>query len=179
MKMEPLKSGRLKIWLTARDMEQWGLRFETMSTADRATRHALLRLIAVARERASLNTEDGVTAEVIPLDGGCLMLLTPLSPLPPCAAEPVICTFQNENDLLGFGRGLRPLEESALPTSSLFGWGTAYRLIVYPSPTVSRSVKALLGEYAIPTARGYPAAAYTEEHGVPLSVGDALQRLRN
>ena len=179
MKMEPLKGGRLKIWMTVEDMARFGLRFEAMSTADRATRHALLRLIAVARERAPLDMEDGVMVEALPLESGCLLLLTPSEALPPWAAQPFICTFENENDLLGFGRGLRPLAETALPTSSLFGWENGYRLIVYPSAALPRSFRRLLKEYATPTARGYPAAAYTEEHGRALSVGDALQRLRH
>lgn len=179
MKMEPLKGGRLKIWLTKHDMEHWGLRFETMDIADRATRRALLRLVAVARERTYPLAESGIKIEAIPLDDGCLLLLTPSDTAWFHAAEPVICTFQNENDLLGFGRGLRPLAENTLPASSLFGWQSGYRLIVYPSPTLPRFFGTLLKEYAAPTARGYPAAAYTEEHGVPLSIGDALQRLRH
>lgn len=179
MKMEPLKGGRLKIWMTAHDMERWGLRFDAMDTADRATGRALLRLIAVARERAALAIGDGVTVEALPLEGGYLFLLTPSDTLPSSAEQPVICTFENENDLLSFGRGLRPLAKTLLPPSSLFGWGSGYRLIVYPSPTLPRSFKRLLKEFATPTARGYPAAAYTEEHGRALSVGDALQRLRH
>lgn len=178
MRMEPLKGGRLKIWLTDHDMERWGLQFETMDTTDRATKHALLRLIAVARERTALETGYGVIVEAVPLSDGCLLLLTPSNASLFYTADPIIFTFESENDLLGFGRGLCSLEEKTLPTSSLYGWENGYRLIVYPSTTTPRFFKTLLKEYTTPTARGYSAAAYTEEHGHPLSVGDALQRLR-
>ena len=176
--MEQLKSGSLKIWLTHHDMEHWGLVFDRMAADDIATRHVILRLLRVAEERLLLPTDTDVTVEALPIDGGCLLLLTPHSAFSRVRLhEPTVYSFFTADDLLHFGRCLQALSPRLLPTSSLFGWQREYRLIVYPDIPLQSDCRRQLLEFATPAAKGYVAAAYTEEHGVRLVIGDALQRL--
>lgn len=179
MKMEPLRGGSLKIWMTHTDMQHWGLRFDRMDAHDEATRRAVLRLITVAKERLAFGAVGELTVEALPIDGGCLLLLTPLDAAPLFRrSEPVIYTIRSADDLLRFGHGLCRLPASTLPYSSLFGWERGYRLIVYPDATAGTACRRLLSEFTETTAKGQAAAAYTEEHGKPLLIGDALQRLQ-
>ena len=123
MKMEPLKSGRLKIWMPQADMRRWGLSFEHMDARDAATRHAVLRRLTIAQQRHAVFAREGMTIEALPVGDGCLLLLTPgrrysLLSLP----EPTIYTIHSADDLLRFGNSLSQMPESTRPAASLFGW---------------------------------------------------------
>lgn len=177
MKMEPLKGGSLRIWMTHTDMRHWGLCFEDMDARDETTRRALLRLVGVARERLAFCADGELTVEALPLADGCLLLMTPHRTTPLLLpAEPTVYVFHNADDLLSFGKSL---PSGSLPAASLFAWGRQYRLIVYPERLPHAACRRLLSEFADVTAKGYPAAAYTEERGHPLVIGEALYRLRH
>lgn len=77
MKMEQLENGCLKIWLDEPDMQEMGLRFEEMDYRNAATREAVARLLETAREQTGFEAPDGLLVEVLPLDKGCLILMTP------------------------------------------------------------------------------------------------------
>ena len=77
MKMEQLENGCLKIWLDEPDMQEMGLRFEEMDYRNAATREAVARLLETAREQTGFEAPDGRLVEVLPLDKGCLILMTP------------------------------------------------------------------------------------------------------
>ena len=171
MKMEPLSSGRLKIWMTESDMHYWGLVFDRMDARDIATRRAVLRLISIARQRLFLPLRDELTIEALPLRDGCLLLLTPTRSFLP--KTPSVYAIHHANDLLQLGDTLARLSPRAFPAASLFGWKNEYRLILYPDATI-RLREDLLGEFAEPIPVGH---AYIEEHGTPLIIGTALQRL--
>ncbi len=178
MKMEPLKGGCLKIWLSGTDMHHWGLRFESMSAEDTATRRAIHRLIHIARQREALRAEEGLTVEALPTDEGCLLLFTPQRLFVPLRSpKPIIYALYSGDDLLELGDRLCRWDSRILPAAALYGWGPSYRLIVYADPAPAPALHRLLNEYAQPVATGYAAAAYTEEHGTPLIATQALQRL--
>lgn len=177
MKMEPLKNGSLKIWMTDTDMQHWGLQFEQMGSHDEATRRAALRLIAVARDRRLLSTEGALTMEALPIRNGCLLLITPhrdpLLRLPPPAT--VYC-FHAADDLLQLADSLRYIKAQTLPPASLFRWQSGYRLIVYHDATTHTVCRRQLCEYAEPLD-GVLAVARTSEYGKAICIGDALSRL--
>ncbi|MBR2406857.1 MAG: hypothetical protein IKB04_07475 [Clostridia bacterium] len=179
MKMEPLKGGSLRIWMTHTDMQHWGLQFERLDARDACTRRALLRLISVAQERLAFRADGELTVEALPIDGGCLLLLAPLTPLLICPTEPTVYTVHTADDLLRLGSGLCRFPQDTLPTASLFAWDEEYRLIVYADKAPTTALRRLLGEFADRTAKGYTAAAFTEEHGRAVAVGNALQQLRH
>ncbi len=179
MKMEPLKNGSLKIWMSDWDMQRWGLQFEHMGAHDEATRRAMLRLISVARDRHLLHPNGDLTLEALPLGNGCLLLVTPNRREPLLALpQPLVYHLRNADDLLQLTDGLRRLPARHLPAASLFAWPTGYRLIVYPHGTKHHTVCCrLLCEYAQPITDPL-AIAHTEEHGTALCIGDAFQRLQ-
>ena len=179
MKMEPLKGGSLKIWMTNTDMRHWGLTFELMSARDTPTQRALLRLITVARERKVLPLDGDIAVEALPIDGGCLFLLTPLHTASLTRVpEPTVYTVHTADDLLNFGNGLCRIATETLPSASLFGWQTHYRLVIYADKPLSAACRRLVDEFCDKTAKGRAATAHTEEHGHALLVGNALHRLQ-
>ncbi len=178
MKLEPLNSGCLKIWLSHTDMHRWGLQFDRMHAQDSATRRTILKLIAVARERGMFGTHVGLTVEALPIDEGCLLLITPHTAPPLPTPEPTVYTVADADALLHLGKALHTIPEQQLPTASLYRWNQEYRLIVYTGTEPAHPYHQLLGEFADRLADGCAAAAYTEEHGERLLVGNAFHTLK-
>lgn len=177
MKMEPLKSGALRIQLNEEDMRQWGLTFSRMDAADTVTRRVLIRLLSIAEHRLDFRCEGGATVEALPLAEGCLLLVTPhrCPPLSKVTA-PQIYAIRQADDLLQLREALNAVE-TTMPASSLYGWGEEYRLIVYDCFSPSHPVRHLLPEFAETVGEGVRTVAYVEEHGMPIAVGNALCRL--
>ena len=171
MKMEPLQDGCLKIWMTETDMHHWGLHFNRMHAQDEATRRAIIKLITLAQERHILRASHDVVVEALPISDGCLLLLSPAVPLKRIPL-PTVYRFTDADALLQFGRALA--HESTFPPASLYQWNTEYRLIVYAGWEPLCRYRRLLSEFAQPLTDH---AAYTEEHGRALAVGNALQVL--
>lgn len=178
MKMEPLPGGHLKIWMTHADMRHWGLTFEAIDAHDPATRRAIFKLLKIAEQQYGFHSNGRLTAEVLSFGNGCLLLLTSgehAFPLP--AASPSVYTVRNADDLLRLGENLSDAPRTPLPTASLFAWRREYRLILYADIPLSDSCRRILAEFAEPVADGAAIAAYTEEHGRALAIGNALQQL--
>ncbi|MBR2339023.1 MAG: hypothetical protein IKA63_06115 [Clostridia bacterium] len=175
MKIEPLKSGCFKIWMTENDMQRWGLRFDDMSADHRATRTAVMRLLAIVKQRTDLHA-DGMTVEAVPVEGGCLLLFTPHGRRPLFRMpQPQIYALHTADDLLQLGEGLSA--DDALPAASLYSWGDEYRLILYAGVGGTRGSHLPLAECAEKVGEGTASAAFIEEHGQPITVGNALHRL--
>ncbi len=177
MKMESLRSGALKIWMTEHDMRRWGLRFEALGAHDRATDAAVTKLLQVARGRAVLPETGAMTVEAVPLEEGCILLFTPRRNLPPCRMPPPkVWAIRTADDMLQLGRYLTSVKR--LPTASLYRWGDEYRLVTYPGFGGWQDVCRRLEEFAEPIGEGKEMAAFVEEYGTPVAVGNALTRLR-
>lgn len=177
MKMESLRDGALKIWMSDDEMRRWGLRFEQLSARDRATGAAVTKLLQVARGRAVLPEAGRILVEAVPFDGGCLWLFTPshqrlFGRMPHAKGF----ALQTADDVLLLGKRLR--YGTPLPTASLYQWGDQYRLVVYPGFGTWRHVCRQLAEFAEPIGEGAGMAAFVEEYGRPIAVGNALTRLR-
>ena len=174
MKMERLCGGALKIWMSEQELLRWGLRFEQLSAHDRATGAAVRRLLQVARGRAALPEAGSITVEAVPFEGGCLWLFTPghrvYCRMPPAQ----VFALKTADDLLQLGGWLSTV--SRVPTASLFGWGEEYRAVVYPGGGAWRDFCRRLTEFADPLDEA--SAAFVEEHGTAIAVGDAFNRLR-
>lgn len=195
MRMEPMDNGCLKIWLDVGDMQALGLRFEDMDHQDPATREAIARLLHTAHEEAGFQVADGLLVEALPLDGGCLLLLTPRGALEGACPEhrrlrmvraggPLVYSlagvdqlFQLEHGWRRFRRPGRSGPSFREPATSLFRFGDQYRLVVYPSFIVPKGMRSMLSEFGTLVGEGDAAAAYTAEHGQALAIGDAIDRL--
>lgn len=178
MKIESLHGGCLKIWLTDGDMRRWGLEFESMAASDRATRAAVTKLLHVVRQHENLSLDGAMTVEAVPVDNGCILVITPreprvMAPMPSLQIYGLDCA----DDVLQFSAGLRGKAWWDLPAASLYEWGDEYRLILYPGFCAGQDLRRLLSEFAHKVGEGTIAAAFVEEHGTPVAVGNALQRL--
>ena len=175
MKREALPNGRYRIWLTDADMRRWGLDFETMGAGNAATETAITRLLQ-SLDRRDGRMAESVTVEAMPIDGGCLLLFTPKGErVTAMAPQPQIYLLDGAGAVLCLGRALKGTAH--LPPASLYAWGEQYRLIVYPDLYTPRPSR-LLSEFGHRVAQGAVAAAFTEEHGTAVTVGNALHRLR-
>ena len=195
MRMEPMDNGCLKIWLNTEDMQALNLRFETMDIRDPSTREAIAKLLRAAEEQTGFHAANGLLVEALPLNEGCLLLLTPGSSTggerPGShrlrmvrAGGPLVYSlagvdqlFQLEHGWQRFRRPERTGSGFREPATSLFRFGNQYRLVVYPSFIVPKGMRSMLSEFGTLVGEGDAAAAYTAEHGQPLAVGDAMDRL--
>ena len=179
MKMELLESGCLKIVLSNEDLEEMGLTFDRLDYRNAETQRAIQRLLLLARQETGFHHNGDLTVEAIPLEDGCLLLLTPAYARRRVrmkkAVGPYIYRVPDINRLQA-QRGDAP-ERTLTAGSSLYQLGGAYGLVLYPAMPLTKEASALLQEFAQPAGEGDAAAAFAAEHGQPLAIGDALPRL--
>ena len=177
MKIEPLSSGDLRIWMTDDELCRWGLRLDEMKAGTPGVNRAIRRLLGVARQRRPFYSNGSVLVEALALEGGCLFLFSaPDRPSEP-AALPQVYALDSAEAVLQFGERLSAKGQEYLPPASLYRQGEGYALILYRGLGMSGGCRRLLQEFGHCTGEGYVAAAYVEEHSQPITVGDALQRL--
>ena len=170
MKMEMLKSGCLKVMLSDRELAAAGLSYDTLDRRKPATRAALRRLLLLAREQVSFPAERAITVESIPLDGGCLLLISPMA------------TVKKRHDgmtpRLYFTADCSPLFDLAAAAEaygSLYRFGEGFYLLIFGG---TPRFFALAEEFLTPFGNDPLLLAQIEEHGRLLCAGDAVWRLR-
>ena len=180
--MDLLENGCLKILLTEEDLRAFGLTFEGLDYDNEGTRSALHRLLDEAKRRTGFDASGSLLIEALPVDGGCLLLLTPTGGKRRIrlnrAAGPYVYGLDSADAVLQLARSVGEMEGAApFYGSSLYEFGTGYRLVLYPGAPLSRRLGNLLQEFARAAGEGDAAAAFTAEHGRSIAVGDALVRL--
>ncbi len=190
MKIELLENGCLKIVLSNEELEDMGLTFERLDYRNAETQRAIQRLLQIARQETGFHHNGDLTVEAIPLEDGCLLLLTPTFVRRRIrmkkAVGPYIYRIADIDGLFRLAENWSRLDarggemgpsDTAAAGSSLYHMEDAYGLVLYPAIPLTREASALLQEFAQPAGEGDAAAAYTAEHGTPLAIGDALPRL--
>lgn len=190
MKMELLENGCLKIVLSNDELEEMGLTFERLDYRNMETQRTIQRLLQIARQETGFHHSGDLTVEAIPLEDGCLLLLTPTFARRRVrmkkAVGPYIYRVEDIDGLFRLAENWKRMDarlQAAGPSdwtaagSSLYHMEDAYGLVLYPATPLTREANALLQEFAQPAGEGDAAAAYTAEHGTPLAIGDALPRL--
>ncbi len=190
MKMELLENGCLKIVLSNDELEEMGLTFERLDYRNMETQRTIQRLLQIARQETGFHHSGDLTVEAIPLEDGCLLLLTPTFARRRVrmkkAVGPYIYRVEDIDGLFRLAENWKRMDarlQAAGPSdwttagSSLYHMEDAYGLVLYPATPLTREANALLREFAQPAGEGDAAAAYTAEHGIPLAIGDALPRL--
>ena len=174
MKVEAIEGGSLRVWLSRTEAEKWGLlsaeRGEDAAKARRAVRRALR--IAGRRVPPTL------LAELIPIDDGCLLLLTPGEHTTE-ESGPTVYEIPSVEALCAmterwFALSAEPQGESLL---YLYEWGSGYALAVHPVDTLSAARNRLLQEYGWVIGYGAGAIAAAAEHGRLLADTAALKRM--
>lgn len=176
MKMEPLSSGDLRIWMNNEELCRWGLHIADMKAGDPATDRALRRLLGLAKQRFLFYPSGTVTVEALPFDGGCLFLFSGHHRAA-AVMLPQVYTLESADALLSFAKTLSAEDVGRLPYASLYREGERYVLIVYAGLGAPNNIRRLLGEFGTPAGEGYATASYVEEHLQAVTVGDALHRL--
>ena len=180
MKMELLENGCLKILLTEEDLQAYNITFDELDYNNETTRSVLHQLLEIARRDTGFDSSGSLIIEALPVDNGCLLLLTPAGGKRHIRMKrvvgPYIYELDDVDDVLCFARSMDGRTPVMLG-SSLYQFGDRYRLILYPGSPIAKEVVYILHEYAHIAGEGDAAAAYTAEHGHPIAVGDALGQL--
>ena len=164
--VEPIANGCLRVWLTDEEIEQWGL------AADAATGR-IRRLVRRISAEAGWTEPIRVTAELIPVDGGGVLLISPS-----VAAEetPLIYHLRDTDALLDLIRRWGRWDEPQ-PLCSLYTYGEEYDLVVYAQQPLTLRQQCLLLEYGDPVPGGDTAAARCGEYGRLVQAGMDLSLL--
>ncbi|MDD2361718.1 MAG: adaptor protein MecA [Oscillospiraceae bacterium] len=180
MKIDLLDNGCLKILLTEEDLRDYNLSFEDLDYNNENTRTALHHILDTARREIGFDLSVSLVIEAIPVDGGCLLLLTPTGGKRHVRMKRVVGPYIFELDDVDTVLHLAKSVGGNTPPmfgSSLYRFDKRYRLIIYPGAPLSREMGNLFHEFGRPAGEGDIAAAYTAEHGESIAVGDALGQL--
>ncbi len=162
VKIEPIHDGCLRVWLAEEELEQWSL---LDPHPDRRRIRRLVRRVldAVGRDPGR------VTAELIPVMGGGVLLISPGWHRED--GQPMVYRLEGDALLELWERW--PTGEPG-PVCALYEQGDAYWLAVYPDGPLSQRQQRLLSEYGPPIAGGEGAAAHAAEYGVLVGMGTLL-----
>ncbi len=177
MRIEPLSNGALKIWMSEEELGRWGLSFETLGTDKVRTHRALIKLLGIAKQRLIACPEEEMRVEIMALQSGYLFLITPEKDCWSPVCSPKIYAIADAEELLRLGENLAANHAGEMPLSSLYAWNKEYRLIIYGVTRKQSNEWRVLSEFARCVAEGNGAAAFLEEHGIPIIKGTALHRL--
>lgn len=145
VKIEPISNGNLRIWLAENEIEEWGLEDSRRKGVRRLVRHALA---AVGRRSAPR-----VWAEMIPVEGGCVLLVSSGVHNP---QQPMVYAVEAEMLAQVYARW-RPASAEA---AQVYAVDEGYHVVLYGGQS-----DALLREYGIPLGSGEGMAAHTAEYG--------------
>ncbi len=183
MRMERLENGCLKIILSEQELSERRLSFSLLDYRDAATRQALAQLLKEAQQRTGFHTTGALLVEAVPLDDGCLLLVTPEPTRSRLrirrVAGPFVYAVADADSLLDLARGWRrePQNARSLFSSSLYREGERYWLVVYPATAFSKRTRRLLETFSAGWREGEAAAAFVAEHHTPVLIGNALPTL--
>ncbi len=185
MQMEPLNNGGLRVLLTNEDLAQYALTFDTLDCQNESTKKALSHLLQQAHQQYQFPLCDALLIEALPTEDGCLLLITPDHSEKQVRLKrnsgPYIYEIESSDRLLQLAVGITRLyRDNCIPfigSSSLYRYGRVYHLILYPLTPLSARLRRLLGTLATPRGQGDAVAAFSAEHGMAISVGDAVERL--
>lgn len=171
MQIELSPGGCLSLLLSDEELAALGLSFEELDWRSPATRRMLRGLLQLAGRQTGCAPSGRMRVEALPLEGGCLLLVTPTGPVQE-APVPTLFRVEDENDLLQLARGISGVQDFG-QSSSLYRDGEGFWLILYGDVPN----EGALWECASPAGEGAAAAAAAAEHGTPIFIGDALPRL--
>ena len=155
MTVETITHRRLRAWLTDDEMEEWGL---THAKPSMGRVRRLVRQITAAAGWS----ERRVTAELISVEGGGLLLVSSEEPTP--SPWPLVYRLRDGDALLDLMRQWRYIAQPS-PLCVVYGCGTEYAVAVYPDAPLSPRWQSVLEEYGIPAGSGEGAAARWGEYG--------------
>ncbi len=176
MERERLGNGCYRVFLSDEELREWGLSFERLDGRSPCAR-ALLSAILVAVSEGESLFDDGVVAEVFPVEGGCFLLFSQERERQSIIGKtgvPLCAAFETADDLFSFSSAAASLLPMA---SDLYTTENRLWLVLYPVGEREEQTATLLSEWECSVRHGAVFAAYLEEHGRCTYRGDALERL--
>ena len=177
---------KLKVDLSAGDLERLGISYEDLDYKDERTRDVLVDLIVRGREQAGFSPRGAkLYIEIYPReDGGCVIYYTRLAGGQLCTGgsflpgpTPVVFAFEDTGTLLMACAKAHALYRHRILKSCLYARDHHYRLIIYPLDYTSSISVSFLREYARLVGEGSVLAAHIEEHWQLISADNALEML--
>lgn len=162
MKIEPIAEGRLRVWLTEEEAVRWRL------DRQQPDRLGLRRLIRRVYGAAGYRPVDRLTAEMVPVAEGWLLLISPSAPE---ERGPAVWYVDGPDALLTLLERWRRDTDATQPGCMLYEWGEGYCLVLYPDGPLPQRQSRLLAEYARPFGRGEAVAARVAEYGSLIVAG--------
>ena len=147
MKIEPIDNGNLRIWLAEEEIEEWGLD----DSRGKGIRRLVRRALSAVGRRMSTHT----WAEMIPVEGGCVILVSRSEPHRTCPT-----VYAVETALLPHVVARLRLPEG--DTAQIYAVEDGYHVVVYSE---GEGGDALLREYGQPLGCGEAMAAHTADYG--------------
>lgn len=181
MQFSLIHENKLKVILTAEDMEKLELSYEQMDYSDAETREALVEVLDRARGHVRFNPKRSkLFIEVYPCEGGgCVLYFTCLHTdrSGKVDVRPVLFEFDSADALTEAACSTYRRYRQRIYRSTLYQMNGRYRLIVWPLDYADRLSIYFLSEYGRCIGEGELLAAFTEEHGQEILEEDAIERL--
>lgn len=166
VKVEPISNGNLRIWLSDDELS-------AAQSGEEAAVFGLLRQLLHSVQTRLNRLGKHIVAEQIPIDGGCVLLLSARKNT--VSSAPLVYRIRNSSDL--FCLAEQWPESAVRPHTSLYQTDDGYALAVYPATRLTRRQRGILCEYGRRIGRGEATLAHIAEHGRLLAAGDAFEKL--
>lgn len=207
MNIKLLHKHKLQITLTAQDLAQLGITYESLDYVDPKTRKAITRLLERAQEETGFSPQGcKLLIEAYPLSrGGCVVCFTTLvqeepkgPPLgrepsfpapgqppgeesllgePPLLGEPLVFQFEKADTFLEASCKLYRQYSHRVFKSSAYALEGRYYLALRPIDGAGGVTEGFLREFGCRVSRSPLAEPMLEEHGALLAKDDALDQL--
>ena len=155
-----------------------GLDYEQIDYKDERTRAVLVELLRSGREQAGFKPGRAkLYIEVYPhQEGGCVIYYTRLSG-GLSGPAPYVFAFDDPTTLMRACALVWEKCAARILSSSLYGKGLAYRLVIHPLDTADNLSVSLLSEYGALIGQGEVLLAHIDEHWQLLTAQNALELL--
>ncbi len=165
MKIEPIAEGRLRVWLKEEEAAFWHL------DREEPDKIGLRRLVRRVYTAAGYRPTGRLTAEMVPVAEGWLLLI---SPTVPAEAGPAVYHLDHPDDLLTLMEKWRWGSTAPQPMCMLYELGEGYRLVVYGDAPLTPAQSRLLTEHTRLVGYGEAVCAHVAEYGTLIADGNAL-----
>lgn len=174
MKVETIAGSRLRVWLSEEELEKWGVLPQERPDSRQNAKRLIRRALHIARWRPSTS----LLAEVFPVEGGCILLLSAQLKEEQIVV-PTVYRLADADALCALAEQwcCLPEEDEGQPGVLLYEQEETYDLAICPVGPLSDSRRRLLEEYGRWIGTGEAAVAACAEYGRWLGNGDVLKRL--
>jgi len=186
MEFNLIRPDKLKVSLNRQEMDMFGITRGKFDYSNQANRRALISILEEGRAQTGFSPRRArLYIEAYPcVEGGCVVYYTKLATgeafaygVGAAGPRPVVFAFPDADSLLRACTGALKQYGHRIYKSSLFKMREGYRLIVLPLDYTDGLSVDFLREFGDLTGEGAVSAAFTEEHGKPLCMDNAIETL--